>query len=115
MMAQTYDPLGTARKRVTNDPAALRTGHSAATVWWVTAPSRATASSPWTIRSVVQKGMRSPGFASPATAANVAVRLILAAADRLGNAPETRPPRQLAATLSKVGQLRRSIGVSYSW
>src|SRR5689334_25243475 len=52
-MAFAYDAAGTVRKRPTKDPAGLRPGSHTLAVWCVIAPSSATASSPWTIRSAV--------------------------------------------------------------
>jgi hypothetical protein len=45
-MALTNDPDGTLRKRPKNEPGRPRVGAHAAIVWWVIAPSSATATSP---------------------------------------------------------------------
>src|SRR5580765_3127365 len=44
---------GTARNRPRNEPGRVRAGSHVANTWWVTAPSSATATTPWTIRSTV--------------------------------------------------------------
>src|SRR5438067_2758983 len=44
---------GTVRKRPKKEPGRAFTGAHAESVWWVIAPSRATATSPWMIRRAV--------------------------------------------------------------